>query len=58
MRPAPDSILRVRLAAAEHALAEALELIADLNDQLTRANRASVRMARRADVAAKMGRAA
>jgi hypothetical protein len=61
LSPRPDAALRIRLAAAETALTEALELIADLNAQLTRANAAGVRMAKRARIAlhdATRGRAA
>lgn len=50
MRAAPTEYaeLRLRLASAEAALEEARALTADLSEQLTRANAAAVRMARRA----------
>lgn len=48
MRGSPnDRLLRVKLQHAESELADARALIADLHDQLTRANQAAVRLARR-----------
>lgn len=45
-----NAVLRLKLNAAEFALTEAEAHIADLHDQLTRANSAAVRMARRIKV--------
>jgi hypothetical protein len=57
-RDLADTEMRRRALAAEARLADALELIAELQEQVDRANRAAVRMARRLGVAAPRRRAA
>jgi hypothetical protein len=45
--PAAETELRLKLQAAEHDLREARALIVELHDQMTCANEAAVRVARR-----------
>lgn len=51
--PSAESVQRLRAQAAEFELAEARELIAELHEQVSRANAAAVRMAEVAWAASK-----